>query len=254
MTWDHVVMVGDTHGNTRWVTSQIPWWAERLDGEERKLAVQLGDFGYWGQDSYLRKVDKALERADMKLWFLDGNHEHHDSLDRLRARANGSGPSGGIRASEHITWLTRGSHWIWNGRLWVAVGGAVSMDRGTRVEGRSWFAQEEISDEEEQRICLPGKVDVMLTHDAPSDVDLALPPVPCNWLPQVPRAEAHRHRLQRIVDATEPGYLMHGHYHRLYEKPVKMRHGEVRVTGLDMDGEPGNWMVLDTKTMNWVDE
>jgi hypothetical protein len=25
----------------------------------------------------------------------------------------------------------------------------------------------------------------------------------------------------------------------------------VRVTGLDMDGKPGNWMILDTATMAW---
>jgi hypothetical protein len=54
-----------------------------------------------------------------------------------------------------------------------------------------------------------------------------------------------------LADSVEPQHWIHGHYHRAYQKTVQMKHGPVEVTGLHMDGEWLNWLVLDTRTMEW---
>jgi Calcineurin-like phosphoesterase len=243
-----VMVIGDLHHNTAAAVEAITRGAPYLRDEDLKLALQLGDFGYWGQDSYLSKTDAALRKAGMKLWFLDGNHEHHDRLSRLLRDSALPDP---VDVSPQIRWLPRGSRWTWHGRVWMAMGGAVSVDKAARRQGLDWFPQEEISAEQAQKAAAAGHTDVMITHDCPSDVSLTLPPPPAMWLPQIPRAEYHRERLQQIVDAVQLSFLMHGHYHCWYEKTVQMKHGPVRVTGLDMDGEPGNWMILNTVTMEW---
>lgn len=121
-----------------------------------------------------------------------------------------------------------------------------------RSQGTSWFPQEEITDIDEQLICLQGPADVLLSHDAPSDVPLKLlRPAPKAWEPMIPRAEEHRDRLQRICVAVKPSYIFHGHYH---QSQVTTRHavwGKCRFTSLDMDGRDKNWGILDTETMEW---
>jgi Calcineurin-like phosphoesterase len=250
-----VMVIGDLHHNAAAAVAAIRDGAALLAGEERKIALQAGDFGYWGQDTYLSRVGAALRDAQMELWFADGNHEDHDGLDYLKAnslvRRAWKGRLGAVKVAPRITWLSRGTRWYWHDRVWLAAGGAVSVDKARRHPGIDWFAQEEISAEQAAGIAADGLADVMLTHDCPSQVTLALPPPAAWWLPQIPAAEAHRERLQGILDAVEAGFLMHGHYHRWYERTVAMGHGPVRVTGLDMDGKPGNWMILDTATMAW---
>jgi hypothetical protein len=41
--------------------------------------------------------------------------------------------------------LPRGHRWRWHGRDWLALGGAVSLDRGVRTAGVNWWPEEEIT-------------------------------------------------------------------------------------------------------------
>jgi hypothetical protein len=60
---------------------------------------------------------------------------------------------------------------------------------------------------------------------------------PPEWDPaDLARNDAHRRRLQRIVDAVQPSRIMHGHLHRAYQRSCDFGYGPVQVTGLDADG------------------
>ena len=252
-----IIVAGDWHGNTAWARKVIRRAKTLLADEEPRIILHLGDFGVWpgpGGQSYLAGVSDALKSADAVLWFVDGNHEAfpllHDKADQNRRMLLGSIGEGEIAPG--IYWQPRGTRWLWHGRTWLALGGGVSLDKAIRTEGRDWWPEEEITDDEEYAAIESGRADVMVTHDCPARVTHTFPPRPPFWdLADLARSDAHRERLQRVVDAVQPSHLMHGHLHIGYQRVTDFGYGPVQVTGLDRDGAKWNYAVLDVKTMEW---
>jgi Calcineurin-like phosphoesterase len=255
-----VGVMGDLHGNTRWAVHEIQRICERLPDESPKIILQAGDFGVsrdtghytWaGKEMYrkpfLEEISDVLGENDAELWFCEGNHEDHDYLDEFRATVE----MPWLRSQ--IKWLERGLRWEWHGRTWLACGGATSIDKLLRTEGVDWFPQEEITDEQEESISAGGPADVLLSHDAPSDCPLYLPPPEsAAWLKMVPQCEDHRDRLQRICVAVKPSYVFHGHYHCSQDRTIHAVWGKCRFVTLGCDGQQGNWGILNASTMEWA--
>jgi len=264
-----IIIAGDWHGNTKWALHVIWMAKEVLADEDPRVILHLGDFGIWpgpaGRE-YRDQVTMALEQADADLLFVDGNHEDFTRLaaeehSQLSAELeSGPPPPGpvpvgsGLRGLKaRVSWLPRGYRWSWHGRTWLALGGGVSVDRAIRTEGENWWPQEEITSEQAACVIADGAADVMVTHDCPSGVRHSFPPPPSFWdARDLARSDAHRERLQQIVDAVRPSHLMHGHLHRSYQRMCDFGYGPVEVTGLDCDeGDGANWAVLDVRTMKW---
>lgn len=247
------MVVGDWHGNTRWALGVIDYAASALAGERFKLILSLGDFGLWpGGDDYISTLSRALDNRGMILWFVDGNHDDHAQLRELHVGA--PGPVS-VDPDGRIWHLPRGARWNWHGRTWVALGGGVSLDKAIRTEGRDWWPQEEISENEADGVAEDGPAHVMVTHDCPSGVTHSFPPPPSFWDPRdLARSDRHRERLQGVAGQVRPGWLLHGHLHKAYQRMCDLGYGPVEVTGLDCDGGRGpNWAVLDVKTMRWAE-
>jgi predicted phosphodiesterase len=245
------MVAGDWHGNRRWAM-QIIWQAkELLANEEHRIILHLGDYGIWpGREgeNYRADVSFALDQADAELWFVDGNHEWFPYLllDRAPER------DGRVLISPGQYHLPRGHRWTWHERTWLACGGGVSLDRAARTQGRDWWPQEEITDEQEAAMIAGGHADVIAAHDWPSGVVHTFPDRPSWWDQRdVDRSERHEERIQRIVDAVQPAHYLHGHLHRAYSRTCDFGYGPVSVTGLSRDGEPGNYAVLDIRSMTW---
>lgn len=242
---NEVALAGDWHGNTEWAVGVI----EEAVSVGVKRILHLGDFGIWpgiGGTEYLDTVNDTLNRARVALWFVDGNHDDHRALARLPRN-----PNGYRDVRNRIKYLPRGYRWEWHRRTWLALGGAVSLDRAVRTEGRDWWPEEEITEWQAEQIVSEGRADVMLTHECPSRVVHSFP-VPPTWWDQrdLARSDAHRERLQRVVNEVKPSWLFHGHLHRAYDRVTAMPHGNVRVVGLDCDGAlAGNWILVDTESM-----
>lgn len=258
---ERIVVAGDWHGRTLWAQKVI-WEAKTLlaDQEDHRVILHCGDFGIWpgpNGAAYLDTVSLALDQADADLYFVDGNHEDFSILDRHGAPQKAAGvpvpfaPSVSLPTSP-VKWMWRGYRWTWHGRTWLACGGGVSLDKAARNEGTSWFPQEEITAEQEAAIIAAGPADILVCHDCPAGVRHSFPPPPAWWdLRDLARSDAHQERLQRIVDAVQPRWVIHGHLHRHYARTVDFGYGPVHVTGLNCDGEPGNYAVLNVKTMTW---
>jgi hypothetical protein len=255
-----------------------------------RIIVQLGDFGFWPYKwknwadgdrkpdglQYLMDVQSALELAGAFLLVTPGNHDDYDALERWTepgypeyAAFQPDSPFGRMN---RIFVLPRGHRWTWHGRTWMSVGGAVSVDRisGRRVEHESWWPQEEITDEQEAAIIARGHADVMVAHDYPTAVALTFHAVDHHQGRQrvtdggrsfyvyngfhpidLDRSAAHQERMQRIVNAVQPEHYLHGHLHIRHARRYRMPYGDCQVTGLGMDGEPGNFAVLDIRGMEW---
>jgi hypothetical protein len=248
-----VLVAGDWHGNRYWALNVIQRVPQLLAGQQRRLILQLGDFGIWPDDEgrrYLAAVSTALGQVNAELWFIDGNHEDFTQLAQMASSALADGR---VPVRPGIYHLRRGHRWNWHGRRWLACGGGVSLDAAIRRDGHDWWAQEEITDQQEKAIIADGAADVMVCHDCPATVTHAFPPPPPEWSQaDLARNEAHRARLQRIADAVRPAHLMHGHLHRAYQRTCDCGDQPVQVTGLGTDGSMRNFAVLDVTAMDWT--
>lgn len=254
-----VLLAGDWHGNDGWACHVIEEAAKLLVDEEQKVILHAGDFGIWpGQAGrkYVDAVAHALWLLRIKLLFADGNHEWHPELIALREEELRKGNGGLVPIDRdddlaRIFWTPRGYRWSWHGKTWMGLGGAVSVDAAVRTKGRSWWPEETLTGEQLKHATRPGKVDVMLTHDAPSAVKMTFGQPPSFWdVMDLARSDAHRDQLQDVVDKLQPQALIHGHYHQVVRTSIPPYGTEV--IGLDMDGTDGNYTLFDTRTLKEI--
>lgn len=227
-----VLLVGDTHGNPVWLRDVVYEVAQRLDVD---AICQLGDFGYWPQhrDPFL----ELARRSPKPLYFIDGNHEHHEHLSRDVA-ATGTDPGQAVHLGGTLWYLPRGARINWGGVDVAALGGARSIDRRLRTPGHDWFLEEAITDTDLNRLAAGGPCQVLLTHDAPASAALPLDRagLPEVWRSELDTCELHRRLIDEAIDSTRPRLVVHGHYHRRWVLPASRPWGDVMVIGLAEDG------------------
>lgn len=251
-----IVACGDLHGNTKSAVAMVHHAGKLLRAEKNRVILQAGDFGIWPNGyGYLDAVNEALSEEDIELWFAEGNHEDFSQLPLSKPNTSKiQMDQCAAGESSKIYWLPRGHRWEWHGRTWLALGGAASVDKAMREEGISWWPEEEITNRQADRVIADGPADVMLTHDCPAGPVFSYPPPPPQWdVRDLARSEIHRERLRHVVDAVKPGHLIHGHMHIPVQRLYDFGYGDVQVTGLDKDGEPWNYAVLNLETMEWHD-
>lgn len=228
-----IAVAGDWHGNAGWAEKAIDHAAE----SNATFIVHVGDFGYWVNSkntrSYLGRVNARLAQYNVTLSFIDGNHEDHSRLTEWNVVGGGA-----VQLPDHpkISYLPRGYRWELGGKTFMAVGGAHSIDRHRRTPMVDWWPEEYINVEQEEYASRDGDVDVVFSHDCPDGVDIPgiEPPGLSRVWPVGDQFISHEHRkvLGRIVDATKPKVLMHGHYHVGY----RSNRGDCLVIGLEPDG------------------
>lgn len=207
-----VAFAGDWHGNMSWAIMAIDY----AHDHGADTILHLGDFGIWqNMEIFTKVVQQELAKRDMRLYFIDGNHEQFPYLYSFPVDDHG------FRVIEdHVFHIPRGHVWDWDGLRFMGLGGAYSIDRMYRKLHLSWFLEEVISEEDVNNALHNGaeSVDVLLTHDAPDSVN-----IPLNngiVLPEILQFESYENRrmLGRVVNALRPALLLHGHYHLLYQE------------------------------------
>lgn len=245
---DKVALAGDWHGAADDAVRVI----EQAASHGAQWVIQLGDFGFWQypESDYLDAIQDACTRNSVQVGWIDGNHERYPLIRQLL-----STPDSRIRAHplrESVYYLPRGFRWSWRGRMWVAVGGATSLNRPRRAEGRDWWPDEELTEQEADWIGDGGHADVMLSHDGPACTHPRFPK-DVRW-PQgeLVRAQRHRDRLQRVMDRVQPLMAVHGHFHLEYVERVTRAWGASIVICLDHGASGGqHWILLDPKTLQF---
>lgn len=247
-----VVVAGDWHGNARHAAKVV----KEAGVAGIPLVLQAGDFGFWpggGGREYLDVLEAACARAGVFVAWVDGNHEWFEKLLLYPIAPNGLRP-----VRPHVWHTPRGHRWAWDDVQWIGVGGAVSVDRALRTENVDWWAAEELTVEEVASVKSAGRADVMLCHDRPSMVTLALGERLGEWHESAPgmwaeadlqRSDRHQLRLQEAVDAVQPSRLFHGHLHWRSDVAVDPAPwgGRCMVHALGTDGTNGNALTVDLR-------
>ncbi|WP_043497276.1 metallophosphoesterase family protein [Georgenia sp. SUBG003] len=239
----YVVLAGDWHGNI--------WWARGVVERAARAGVhmiwQLGDAAFrWPAEGgrFDRKVDKYLGDNDVELIWLDGNHDSHTRLRKLECDDDGFAP-----LSERNRYAPRGLRFMANGRQVGVLGGAFSVDRDRRREGMTLWADLEEPTQEDIEQLGDDPLDVLLTHEAPTGVQLRSQ----LKLPDdvVARANNSRDLVRQAVERTRPALLAHGHWHqRLTSELIRADGGVTRVESLAADDMPRDAVLLDLKTLH----
>jgi hypothetical protein len=247
-------VLGDTHGDMEHLlTVSETMWRRGVS-----VLLVLGDFGFlwpgrnWNID--LDKLSRRLAARDQILYFVDGNHELFPALYSFPVSEDGL-----RRLRRNIIHIPRGYRTtLHSGRTLAALGGANSVDAGSRLVGSSWWPGESITDEDLAAVG-SDSADVMVGHDAPLDVpilDRYLAETD-RWWPEsgVAYSAAGRRVFHRGFLQVRPQLYLGGHYHLHVDEVVDYHAGDdpftCRVVILDMnEGRGWSQAILDVTTLD----
>lgn len=237
-----VAVCGDWHGNVGWartIARVFPYMAPDVT-----TMLHLGD---WSMPP--DEIDAIFAETDIdRVYVTLGNHEPWDKLSPLFEKH----PGAAVRVSK-LTWLLPRPARLTIGRRRVlSLGGAASVDRQSRIEGLTWWLDEDITDENVAMAIAGGPADLMLTHEGPAGT-------PVRPVREILRMNPHsfpaaaleasaasRARITEVWNAVRPELLVHGHMH--VAGGGKTADGR-RVASLGRDGQEGNLAILDMTTL-----
>jgi predicted phosphodiesterase len=249
-----VLVLGDTHGDSKWCVE-----VTRIAGEHGvEKILQVGDFGYWPSidvdlvagvrtslaDWLLSEIATACAAYGVDEWIVfDGNHDDHKALQTVLRRQPDD--EGMRRLSDRVRYSPRGNSFKLAGVTFGTLGGAASIDAyleewgvdfGSQPyeRGKDWFPNlEQPSMKDVER--LPSSLDVLLSHEAPMEVDLSH----LNGFPNIcipPEIQEITDSARLVVSAamyaTRPQLLIHGHWHGRNRVQLERQHVSCEVVGL----------------------
>lgn len=273
-----IMLLGDTHGNTSFILNHVIPAATEAGVE---WIYQLGDFGYWEHtaegEQFLNDIQDALTVAGLKLLFIAGNH---DKTSMIAGRYSKVEDFYLVRAS--IWFAPNGTQWDFEGKSFLALGGAYSIDKKWRLEQEFakaknlaissplrgtyseayilqdcmdktsetlWFPEEEMDDEELDIILedlRDTNIDIILAHDKPLSSNTLVELLPIN------ATIYNQRRLQKAVNILQPNLFVHGHLHIRYTDTIRCGNEDAytRVEGLGADVRnfnqlPSDWAPTD---------
>lgn len=152
--------------------------------------VQLGDFGLFGNGV-------IPDRFDRHTYFFGGNHDNWELLKK-----------GNLDLPDNLTYVGR------PGRIDSldinVLGGALSIDKHRRIEGRDWWREEIPSSREvEEFLDLP-KAKIWATHTCPSSIARNI------LYPRPPMVDPLSEDFERIMENFPdilPDFWFFGHFH-----------------------------------------
>ena len=168
-----IYITGDFHGDIdRFKTKTIK------SLKKNDYLIICGDFGFiWKDDKKEEKILKWIGKRCFTTLFIDGTHDNIDKISTYPLEEVGGAMAHKI--SGRLYHLRRGAiHTLDDTRIF-AFGGGESDDMDMRKEGETFWKNELPSEEEvayarDNLKLFDNKVDLIITHQAPSFVELSM--------------------------------------------------------------------------------
>lgn len=234
-----IYVTGDTHGLEDFYKLHI------FAGEHPELTLNdyviiAGDFGaIWSEQTLVENLRYYTE-LPFTVLFVDGNHENFDLINSYPVETWNGGKVHKIKPN--IIHLMRGQIFEIEGKTIFTFGGATSIDRDYRIQGRSWWPQElPTYDELDEGIAnlkrYGNKVDYIITH---SCGQRALMYPKLRIYAGVKIACPESHLLSNFEDIVQFKHWYFGHFHidaQLSDKYTVLMHNIVKLgEGVDFEG------------------
>ncbi len=162
-----IYITGDTHGDY----DDFLFRMRQTNISRGDTVIVCGDFGFVWNTPYERNVLGWLANEPYTILFIDGNHEDFDLLATYPVIKWRGGNV--HRIAPNIFHLMRGQRFTIEGKTFFTFGGAYSIDKQYREEGKTWWPQE-LPSSEEYAIATQTlqqtdfTVDYVLTHTIPT--------------------------------------------------------------------------------------
>ena len=163
-----IYITGDKHGSYQLNDLCATSWPEGQKLSKNDFLIIAGDFGgvFYGDE----KDNEVLDFYESSPWttlFIDGNHENFDLLAQYPVTEWNGGKIQYIRPT--LIHLMRGQVDTIDDKLFFTMGGATSVDKDYRIEGKSWWRAELPSGEEyyeadKNLMTNNNSVDYVITH------------------------------------------------------------------------------------------
>jgi predicted phosphodiesterase len=163
-----IFITGDTHRNIDTKKLNTANFPEQKNLTKQDYLIICGDFGMvWDNSEEEVLLRKWLDKKNFTTLFVDGNHENFDLLKKCPVRQWKGGRVSYI--SKSIIHLKRGQIFNINGHTLFTMGGASSIDKYLRTEGKTWWKEElpsvdEINEAIDNLEKYNWSVDYVITH------------------------------------------------------------------------------------------
>lgn len=159
-----IFVTGDTHGDLD--------YAKLLSLKEKNLSYEdyliiAGDCAICWSKENLPYYLKLYNDIGCTVIYVDGNHENFDMLEKMPIVEY----KGALmhQIDKHIFHIMRGEIMKLDGKTFLCIGGAVSIDKMYREPHKSWWTQEEINQHDIDNALnnlekVNNKVDYVITH------------------------------------------------------------------------------------------
>ncbi len=226
-----IYVTGDTHRTDLFYIHCF--CDEHPELKKNDYIIITGDFGgVWAKETLERDL-KPFSDLPVTVLFVDGNHENFDLLNAYPIDIWNGGRVHKIKPD--IIHLMRGQIFELEGKTFFTFGGATSIDKDYRIEGKTWWSQEipsygELDEGIANLKRYENKVDYVITHSC-SERALAYPAirnsasVKCNC-PEV-------QMLSYIEDIIAFRHWYFGHFHvdvELGDKYTALLHNIVEIS------------------------
>lgn len=241
-----VIIVGDIHGDWAKFNILINEF-EQKNPDKKLLIICVGDFGFWPNITHwtvtvlshgmekkkkipnLHPKDGIKKKDSTIILFIDGNHEDHWELAKLKD----------FEIGKNIFYQPRGSTYrLADGRNILFMGGAHSIDKLSRTVGHTWFPEETINTKD--MYDLPDeKIDIIVSHTCPLD-----------WLHEMLRHDTRKatdpsnEALSQLLRIYQPGLWFFGHWHRYAEGMWRGQTKWYALNTCSLANKTGWWMKL----------
>ena len=176
-----MILTGDLHASPEELQYLNPRYLRSKYGSKcgNTIITILGDGGFlWHEDKYsdfdgelISTLDRWLKKLNSTLIVIPGNHENYKRIYELpKVHIRDKNIKGDFREiSKYIKYTERFGEYIFEGKEFLVLGGARSLDKALRHEGE-WFSEETFSIEEKDVIISLIKdyeYDYVLSHTCP---------------------------------------------------------------------------------------
>ena len=179
-----IFVFGDTHHNNDIAKIQPENFTIQKDLTKEDVLIVAGDWGgIWYNDYRNDNLLEWWELRNFTTLVVLGNHENYDVINKLCIVDMFGGKV--RKVSDSVFIAERGEIYTINGKKILTLGGAESTDKQYRIEGYSWWKDEEITIKDFKRTIdnlerENFKVDYFITHTGGNEIVRTLGFLPTN--------------------------------------------------------------------------
>jgi len=226
-THNPLFIIGDIHGDLTQLRNAITFLPDNAS------IICVGDvglgfnFNFNREDKLLEKIDKTLKLKNSQLILMRGNHDNPALWDESKPEMEVLYDN--IQFVNDVAYL----HYSNNGVNYkiIMVGGAISVDRTIRMEGRNYWKKEVVNPDALKKVKILvnnfGKADILLTHSAPTQApqltNLNVPILAhysANDKTLLDELIAERQLLQDCLETSGAKRNIHGHFHESTDQTI----------------------------------